>query len=95
MTKDKTEEKETEAAPTETEAAKTEEKTQDTEKTPTEAPKAEQKLRLADAAKRFVDGFREDHMASIKRFAATQNFSEPATVAECKQVLRAWGAKLK
>ena len=66
------------------------------EKAATKAEKpSEQRLRLQDASKRFCQDYRDHWWPSIQRFAATQNFTEPATIPQCKELLRRWGAKLK
>lgn len=54
----------------------------------------EQKFKLRDIAKRCVIGYQEHWFNSIQAFAKKQGFQDPATAAECKEVLKLWGAKI-
>ena len=63
-----------------------------------EEPKAApgpQKIKLQDACRRFVVGYKDHWYQSIGKYAATQGFSDPSSADECKEILRRWGAKLK
>lgn len=62
---------------------------------PAKPAKEPQKLQLQDAARRFVVGFKDHWLSSIAGFAKSRGFSGSGTEEECKEILKAWGAKLK
>lgn len=56
--------------------------------------KEEVVLDIADASRRFIKDFKEHWLPGILKFAQSKNFSK-GTEAECKKVLKDWGATLK
>lgn len=54
----------------------------------------EQKINIHDACRRYVIGYKEFWLPSIKKFAASEGHSDSMTIEEAKAVLKKWGAKL-
>lgn len=64
------------------------------EETIDEQPVTEDKIELADAARRFVFGFKESWLPSILKFAENWNFPLQETEQKCKDFLKLWGARI-
>jgi len=53
-------------------------------------------MTIEDASRRFVIGFKEQWLPSIKAFCEKQyNLSGKIPESQCKSILKAWGAKIK